>query len=95
MSYDAFGGKSMKARIIGPLARALISILWSLGDWLFDLFVTVERAKQWREVTIKKIREETDKNNVWQPESSFGKTWKENRKNMLKAECAYMGIEEH
>ena len=84
----------MKAWIIEPLARALISILWALGDWLFDMVVSVERAKQWREATKKAIRERIAKNDARQPTTELGKTWKENRKEMLRAECAYMGIEE-
>jgi hypothetical protein len=78
--------------ILGPLARVLITILWAVGDWLFDWFVTVPRAEAWRAAAARKIQAKIERNAAWRPTTDLAWTWKENRRSMLRAECAFMGF---
>lgn len=78
--------------ISGASARLLISILWTVGDKLFDWFVTVERAQSWRAGTLVKWTSKNRDLEHWQPKNWLGKMWKENSKAALDATGAYMNF---
>jgi hypothetical protein len=82
----------IKKWIVEHTAHYLIALFWAVGDWLFDHFVNVAGAIEWREWTAKKIAKSIDRNDAWQPKSKLGHVWKENRRQMHMTQCALMGF---